>query len=98
MDTELDLERNAYNAAFYELGLRWCWDEDTWQDLRRIDGESSRIKTYLEKHQPHLLSVYDADFLADAISEAKSRCHQTLGRSAGQRIDWHALQAGEVGC
>ena len=25
-DSGVDLERNAYNAAFYELGLRWHWD------------------------------------------------------------------------
>ena len=28
-----ETERNAYNAAFYELGLRWHWDRQTYCDL-----------------------------------------------------------------
>ena len=24
-----EMERNAYNAAFHELGFRWHWDSDT---------------------------------------------------------------------
>jgi hypothetical protein len=29
-----EIDRNAYNAAFYELGLRWHWDIDTYNELR----------------------------------------------------------------
>lgn len=97
MNAAPNIERNAYNAAFYELGLRWCWDEDTWRDLMSIGCESSRIKTYLQKHQPHLLTAYDADFLASAIREAKSRWNVTMRDSAAHAIDWKALQAAEVG-
>ncbi len=97
MNTTLNSDRNAYNAAFYELGLRWCWDEDTWRDLEQIDCEKSRITTYLRKHQPHLLTAYDADFLACAIQEAKARWHDTMRASAAQSIDWKALQGAEVG-
>ena len=28
-DDAADLHRNAYNAAFYELGLSWYWDANT---------------------------------------------------------------------
>ena len=28
-----EAERNSFNAAFYELGLRWYWDTDTYNDL-----------------------------------------------------------------
>jgi hypothetical protein len=31
-----ELERNAYNAAFYELGLRWHWDSQTYEALKRF--------------------------------------------------------------
>ena len=30
-----DIERNAYNAAFYELGLRWHWDCETFDALKQ---------------------------------------------------------------
>ncbi|MFD2271559.1 hypothetical protein ACFS07_11370 [Undibacterium arcticum] len=53
---------SAYNAAFYELGLRWHWDADTYHALRRNACEKERIRIYLQTNQPHLLKAYDADF------------------------------------
>lgn len=93
-----EIDRHAYNAAFYELGLRWCWDEDTWRDLTAIGCEESRIKTYVEKHQPHLLKAYDADFLAGVIRQVKDRCYSNIvGAGMAKPIDWTAFQHAEVG-
>lgn len=97
MNTTLEIDRHAYNAAFYELGFRWCWDEDTWHDLMAIGCENSRIKTYLQKHQPHLLTAYDADFLVSVIKEAKGRCYESLRGTSAHAIDWKAFQGAEVG-
>ena len=52
---EEEIHLGAYNAAFYELGLRWHWDANTYQDLLRNPGEKERLKAYLETRQPHLL-------------------------------------------
>jgi hypothetical protein len=68
-----ELERNAFNAAFSELGLCWHWDEQTWAELRAIDAESERVRRYVESQHRHLLTAYDADFLVDAIRVTKSR-------------------------
>lgn len=65
-----EIERNAYNTAFCELGLEWYWDADTYAQLRAAAQEKCHIRNYLEAHQPHLLRAYDADFLVQAI-EAK---------------------------
>lgn len=97
MNTAPEIDRHAYNAAFYELGLRWCWDEDTWRDLAAIGCEDSRIKTYLQKQQAHLLRAYDADFLVSAIKDAKARCHDNLRGGNLHSVDWKAIQDGEVG-
>ncbi|MDB5799028.1 MAG: hypothetical protein JWP36_2930 [Paucimonas sp.] len=97
MNTTPDSDRHAYNAAFYELGLRWCWDEDTWRDLTSIGCEDSRIKTYLQQHQAHLLTAYEPDFLVRLIRDAKARCQETLGGSAAHAIDWKAFQGTQVG-
>jgi hypothetical protein len=97
MHTAPEIDRHAYNAAFYELGLRWCWDEDTWRDLAAIGCEDSRIKTYLQKQQPHLLRAYDADFLVAAIKSAKARCVDSLGTGDLHGVDWKAFQGAEVG-
>ncbi len=68
-----ELERNAFNAAFSELGLCWHWDENTYAELQAIAAESERLRRYVESQHRHLLTAYDADFLVDAIRVTKSR-------------------------
>lgn len=94
-----DLDRDAYNAAFYELGLRFHWDADTY--ARLLSGHTSpdaRVRAYLEAQQPHLLRAYDAAFLVTAIEEAqqRQRAQRRSIRPAG-RCNWAALQAMQVG-
>jgi hypothetical protein len=83
---ESDPELDAYNAVFDALGLEWHWDRAVWGELRQIDGDCERVCAYLRRWHPHLLTAYDAQFLGDAIAEAKLR-HAADGparvRSAG---------------
>ena len=95
-----DIERSAYNAAFYELGLRWHWDDSTYDQLCRLPCERARLHRYLEQAQPHLLRAYDADFLTDAILQAKQRRQAVLAQSVHAslpRFDWSDARWGEVG-
>lgn len=90
----------AYNAAFYELGLSWHWDDATFHALQSLDCERDRIKTYLETQQAHLLKVYDANFLIDAIQSTKARCLETLtdnGAKKAATVNWAEFQRAEVG-
>ncbi len=66
-------ERDAFNAAFRELGLRWHWGPELFHSLKRAGDDAARVRNYLEQHEPHLLRAYDATFLVDAICAAKSR-------------------------
>jgi hypothetical protein len=59
--------REALNAAFWDLGLRFQWDDATWGALAGMPGLREQLRYYLERHQPHLLAVYDADALALAV-------------------------------
>ena len=69
-----EIERNAYNAAFYELGLRWHWDEATYAALVRQSAEpETRVRLYLEQRHPHLLSVYDPAFIIAAVQQRMLR-------------------------
>jgi hypothetical protein len=61
----------TYTAAFEELGLSWQWDPATHGAGR--DG----LRAYLEKEQPHLLRVYEADFLLEAVEATRARLAQT---------------------
>ena len=73
-DRSLETERNAYNAAFYALGLRWHWDSETFARLQAYRDPSERIRRYIENQHPHLLRAYDPEFLAEAIETRKAGC------------------------
>jgi len=95
-----ELERGAFNAAFYELGLHLYLDKGTYQALDANLSEHDRVRGYLEREQPHLLRAYDADFLTDAVIRAKQRCQQSLTASAVislPEINWTEKQWEEAG-
>ncbi len=75
-----ETHRQAYNAAFEELGLNWHWDAVTFACLPAQGRDG--VRAYLESEHPHLLRAYDADFLADAVETAKARFYATM---AGNR-------------
>jgi hypothetical protein len=74
----LEIERNAYNVAFCELGLEWYWDAQTYASLRASAIDKCHVRSYLENHQPHLLRAYDADFLVNAIEAKRSQFSKAL--------------------
>lgn len=91
---------SAYNAAFYELGLKWHWDLATYQALQACADGADCIGVYLEAEQPHLLKVYDADFLIGAIRTTQERCYANLissGSRTASRVDWAAMQSEQIG-
>ena len=89
-----EIDRNAYNAAFYELGLPWHWDGTTYEGLlRQCEQPEARVRVYLEACQPHLLRAYEADFLVRAIQDRMTR-HKQCGTPA---TDWSQLVGHEVG-
>jgi hypothetical protein len=62
-------DRQALNRCFWDLGLRFQWDEETWAVLSGMKDVREQLAYYLSRHQPHLLAVYDLDFLAKLIEE-----------------------------
>jgi len=75
-DQASETRRQAYNAAFEELGLNWHWDTVTFACLPAPGRDG--VRAYLESEQPHLLRAYDADFLVEAIENAQARFHATM--------------------
>jgi hypothetical protein len=95
-----ELERNAYNAAFHDLGFRWYWDRDTYAQLTQqaLDA-AERIRQYLETFQPHLLRAYDASFLVSAIEAGKAE-HLRRGiapAATAAFFDWAQMSGSELG-
>ncbi|AIY41788.1 hypothetical protein LT85_2630 [Collimonas arenae] len=90
----------AYNAAFYELGLSWHWDADTYNSLLAHCAGKHLVGAYVELHQPHLLTAYDADFLIGAIESARIRCLEKLdacGSRPSLNVNWAEVQRAEIG-
>jgi len=92
-ETTIDPELNAYNAAFYALGLRWHWDADTFAALQAFACPIERIRRYLETQHPHLLKAYDPEFLASAIETRKTRPEN----AANGYFNWAEARAAELG-
>ena len=91
-----DRELDAYNAAFYELGLRWHWDSATYEALLSLGGDgATRVRHYLQTQQPHLLRAYDADFLVAMIEQKAAATRQ--GGSASRFFDWAQARGCEIG-
>src|SRR5690606_11337223 len=91
---------HAFNAAFYDLGFRWHWDMDLYQHLLTYGSEEERIRVYLEQHQPHLLTAYEADFPVDVIQQAKARCCELMGGcgpDASTSVNWADFHSAQVG-
>ena len=59
--------QHTYHAALDELGLEWQWDPATY------GSGPAGLRAYLEKEHAHLLRVYDADFLVEAVESTRAR-------------------------
>lgn len=68
---EAEAQRQAYNAAFEDLGLNWHWDPATFERVRAMGRDA--VRQYLTGEHPYLLRAYDADSLAKSIEAAKAR-------------------------
>jgi len=99
-EDSMEIHLDAYNAAFCELGLKWHWNTETYQTLQRSGGDARSVQSYLETHQPHLLKVYDLDFLTNVIHVTKARCYESIiarGPGVALSVDWAEIQRHEVG-
>jgi len=62
-------DRESLNRAFWDLGLRFQWNPAVWAELSALPDLRAQLAQYLEHYQPHLLAVYDVDFLRNIIEE-----------------------------
>ena len=64
-------QAHTYTAAFDVLDISWQWDPAVYGAGR--EG----LRAYVEKGMPHLLRVYDAEFLIDAVEATQARLQAT---------------------
>lgn len=98
--SDAEAQRNAYNAAFHELGLSWCWDARDYASVAAVSDARTGLRTYLAQHQAHLVCAHGDHFLIEAILAAKARCEAQLratGCNPGAFINWPELQQRQIG-
>jgi hypothetical protein len=87
-----EMDRNAYNAALYELGFKWHLDIDAYDRMVRHSSDAfEQLRHHLETQQPHLLRAYDPTFLIHLILTKKAAHWARAAQSGGARainFDW----------
>jgi len=65
-DTEREGHRVAFNRAFAERGLDWCWSVESYGRLLAVTGGKERIAHFIATRQPTLPEGVDLDaFIAE---------------------------------
>lgn len=75
-------DRQSINRAFHELGLRFQWDERDWAVLSTLPDLRAQLAYWLPRNHPHLLAVYDTDFLGKLIEQRIATPKPRLGMEA----------------
>ena len=78
-------DRQSINRAFLELGLRFQWDESDWTVLSALPDLRAQLAYWLPRHQPHLLSVYEPEFLGRLVEERIASPATRFGMEAHAR-------------
>lgn len=86
VDPDDAIHRDAFNAAFRELGLNWRWGNETYRTLRNRGAEREGVRAYVETHQPHLLTAYEPEFLVNAILTAKAKWYEAMRAECAQGL------------
>lgn len=81
-DTE-SAHRNAFNAAFAEVGLDWYWSESIYTDLLQVAGGKERMLYYWKIVDPDMANGSRARQVIDAMHAIKTR-HYTNMVSGGK--------------
>lgn len=98
VDPDGAIHRDAFNAAFRELGLNWRWGNETYRNLLNRGTEREGVRVYVETHQSHLLRAYDAEFLINAILTAKAKWYEAMRAECAHGLRTPATHApdGEI--
>lgn len=72
-DTERDGHRPAFNAAFLDAGLPWCWDKDLYGELLAVTGGKERMAYYASLYDPAFLAAPGAQERIALLHKAKTR-------------------------
>jgi hypothetical protein len=70
--------RNAYNTTFSQMEIGWHWDVATYRELLADGGEP--VRSFVERHRPHLLRAYAIDCLVNAVETTRRELSSVSSR------------------
>jgi hypothetical protein len=70
--------RNAYNTTFSQMEIGWHWDAVTYRELLADGGQP--VRSFVERHRPHLLRAYPIDCLVNAVETTRRDLSAALSR------------------
>ena len=77
-DTERDGHRIAFNKAFADANLAWCWDVETYGALLKVTGGKERIRYFIEKFQPEFSVPVDLGGFIKDLHQSKTKHYIAL--------------------
>ena len=77
-ETERHGHRVAYQQAFDELGIDWCWDEALYGELLAVAGGKERLAAYVREYGASLPEAWDLERSIERIHEIKQRRFATI--------------------
>lgn len=80
-DTERDGHRVAFNRAFAEAKLDWCWDVETYGRLLKVTGGKERIRYFVEDFLHGFDAFADLDGFIKQLHQSKTRHYVKLLQS-----------------
>ena len=80
-DTERDGHRIAFNRAFADANLDWCWDVEIYGILLKVTGGKERIRYFIESFQPEFKVSVDLDGFINDLHQAKTNHYVALLKS-----------------
>lgn len=80
-ETERDVHRVAFNAAFQAAGLNWHWSVDTYGTLLTVAGGKERIQYFIDQYHPQLPPGAGGKGWIAALHKGKTYHYRHLIRS-----------------
>ena len=78
LNADDEAARNAYNTAFSQMEIDWHWDAATYRELVADGGQP--VRSFVERHRPHLLRAYAVDCLVAAVETTRRELSATRSR------------------
>ena len=81
-ETERDGHRVAFNLAFADFGLPWCWDEAHYGDLLKITGGRERLLHDMKQRSDAPPTADEREALARRVHARKNEHYAALLRDS----------------